>query len=89
MTAQSCPTFMHRWGSEYHTHLGHELYGAHTRHWDCKKCGWIKSQSVSGGDVSYAEAWCKEFWRILPVPHECAAGWRGVSVYSEKFEGGE
>lgn len=73
----------HRWGVEYHTHLGHEVFGAHAANWDCLACSDVRMFSFSEQKeyiLSGAQR-LKHFWRILPEPHECSSGWRGMRVH--------
>lgn len=75
---------VHEWSEEYHTHLGHEQFGAHAAHRTCKLCGWtVSSFSHDSSDLVSPEI--QAYWTILPRPHRCRAGWRGVSILEREF----
>ena len=79
-------TCEHDWGEEYHVHLGHEVYGAHSSNKTCRRCGWTLIQNLVREEPPYwASPSSFHFWDILPRPHNCYAGWRGVSILNNRF----
>lgn len=73
----------HVWSDEYHTHLGHPEFGAHSAHRTCKLCGGVQSRYASG--LVFNKAGASTYWDILPRPHTCREGWRGVSTLNKPF----